>query len=136
MYNEKAYSSANAGDGDGDKNIRVLRLAEIYLIRAEAANELGNSAVAVSSLNMVRNRVSLASVTNTNQADVRLAIWKERRLELAFEHDRWFDLNRTGQAEAAMTANGKTYVTGRHELFPIPNDQRIQTPEMTQNPGY
>ena len=136
VYNEKAYSSANAGAGDGDKNIRVLRLAEIYLIRAEAANELGNSSVALSSLNMVRNRVNLADVTTTNQNDLRLAIWKERRLELAFEHDRWFDLNRTGQAEAAMTANGKQYVTGRHELFPIPNDQLIQTPEMTQNPGY
>lgn len=136
MYNEKAYSSANAGSGDGDKNIRVLRLAEIYLIRAEAANELGNSGVAVSSLNMVRNRVSLPSVTTTNQGDLRTAIWKERRLELAFEHDRWFDLNRTGQASAAMAAHGKTYVAGRHELFPIPNDQLIQTPEMTQNPGY
>lgn len=136
MYNEKAYSSANAGAGDGDKNIRVLRLAEIYLIRAEAANELGNSAVAVSSLNMVRTRVNLPSVTTTVQGDLRTAIWKERRLELAFEHDRWFDLVRTGQAPAAMAANGKTFEVGKHELFPIPNDQIIQTPAMTQNPGY
>lgn len=136
MYNEKAYSSANAGDDDGDKNIRVLRLAEIYLIRAEAANELGNTGVALPSLNAVRNRVNLADVTTTNQNDLRIAIWKERRLELAFEHDRWFDLNRTGQAEAAMTAHGKQFVTGRHELFPIPNDQLIQTPGMTQNQGY
>ena len=52
------------------------------------------------------------------------------------EHDRWFDLNRTGQAQAAMAADGKTFVTGKHELFPIPNNQLVQTPEMTQNPGY
>lgn len=136
MYNEKAYSSANAGAGDGDKNIRVLRLGEIYLIRAEAANELGNSSVAVSSLNTVRNRVNLEDVTTTNQGELRTAIWKERRLELAFEHDRWFDLIRTGQAPTAMAADGKTFVVGKHELFPIPNDQLIQTPAMTQNPGY
>ena len=43
---------------------------------------------------------------------------------------------RTGQAKAMMAANGKTFVTGKHELFPIPNDQLIQTPSMTQNPGW
>ncbi|NBL64242.1 RagB/SusD family nutrient uptake outer membrane protein [Flavobacterium sp. NST-5] len=136
MYNEKAYSSANLGDGDGDKNIRVLRLAEIYLIHAEAANELNNTGVAVASLNLVRNRVNLGVTPATTQADIRLAIWKERRLELAFEHDRWFDLIRTGQAPAAMAANGKQFIVGRHELFPIPNNQLIQTPGMTQNPDY
>ena len=47
-YNEKAYSSANAGEGDGDKNIRVLRFAEVLLIRAEALNELGQSGDALS----------------------------------------------------------------------------------------
>lgn len=135
-YNEKAYSSANAGAGDGDKNIRVLRLAEIYLIKAEAANELGNSSEALAALNVVRARVSLPEVTATAQVELRNRIWKERRLELAFEHDRWFDLVRTGQAAAAMQANGKTFVVGKHELFPIPNLQINQTPTMTQNPGY
>lgn len=135
MYNEKAYSSANAGAGDGDKNIRVLRLAEIYLIHAEAANELGNTAAALASLNMVRERVNLEPVTGAG-TDLRNLIWKERRLELAFEHDRWFDLIRTGQAQAAMAAAGKTFIVGTHELFPIPYNQLIQTPEMTQNPGY
>lgn len=136
MYNEKAYSSANLGAADGDKNIRVLRLAEIYLIKAEAANELNDQATAREALNEVRDRVNLGFVTLTDQAQLRVAIWKERRLELAFEHDRWFDLIRTGQAEAAMTADGKTFVVGRHELFPIPNNQLIQTPGMVPNPGY
>ena len=134
MYNEKAYSSANAGAGDGDKNIRVLRLAEIYLIAAEAANELGNTDAALTNLNVVRGRVHLGEITNT--ANLRQAIWNERRLELAFEHDRWFDLVRTGQAAAAMEAAGKTFIVGTHELFPIPYDQLIQTPTMSQNPNY
>lgn len=135
-YNEKAYSSSNAGQSDGDKNIRVLRYAEVLLIRAEALNELGQTSAALAPLNQVRTRVSLPAVTSTDQGTVRQAIWTERRLELAMEHDRWFDLNRTGQAQAAMAADGKTFVTGKHELFPIPNNQLVQTPEMTQNPGY
>lgn len=136
MYNEKAYSSANLGTSDGDKNVRILRFAEILLIHAEAANELGDANTALSSLNQVRNRVGLSEVTMTGQVELRQAIWKERRLELAFEHDRWFDLIRTGQAGEVMRAHGKPFEDGKHELFPIPNDQLIQTPEMTQNPGW
>lgn len=136
MYNYKAYSSANKGADDTDKNIRYLRLGEIYLIQAEAANELGLTSEALSALNVIRDRVDLPAETTTDQAELRRAIWKERRLELAFEHDRWADLIRTGQAQEAMTANGKTFVVGKHELFPIPNQQLIDTPEMTQNPNW
>lgn len=135
-YSEKAYSSANAGQSDGDKNIRVLRYAEVLLIRAEALNELGQTSAALAPLNLVRSRVELPAVTSTDQGTVRQAIWTERRLELAMEHDRWFDLVRTGQAESAMAADGKTFIVGKHELFPIPNNQLVQTPEMGQNPGY
>lgn len=130
MYNEKAYSSANLGAGDGDKNVRILRYAEVLLIRAEAATYVGGDAAGP--LNQVRARVNLAPITSPTVQD----IWKERRLEFAFEHDRWFDLVRTGQAQAAMAANGKAFIVGKHELFPIPNDQLIQTPTMTQNPGW
>lgn len=135
MYNEKAYSSANGGAGDTDKNVRYLRLGEIYLILAEASNELGNSNEALNALNTIRKRVKLAEITTTDQAQLRQLIWKERRLELAFEHDRWFDLIRTKQAKTAMAANGKTF-QDKMLLFPIPEDQRIQTPEMPQNPGW
>lgn len=136
MYNEKAYSSANAGAEDTDKNIRYLRLGEVYLILAEAANELGRTGEAQTALNTVRARVKLNPVTTGDQAQLRQAIWKERRLELAFEHDRWFDLVRTGQAGPVMRALGKPYVDGKNNLFPIPENQRIQTPAMTQNPGW
>ena len=135
MYNEKAYSSANGGAADGDKNVRYLRLGEIYLILAEAANEVGNSNEALEALNTIRTRVKLPKITTTDQTQLRQLIWKERRLELAFEHDRWFDLVRTQQAKTAMTANGKTFQDKMY-LFPIPENQRIQTPEMPQNPGW
>ncbi len=136
MYNEKAYSSANAGNNDTDKNIRVIRFAEVLLIRAEALNELGRSSEAIIPLNDVRDRVNLGAVSTTDQGELRMLIWKERRLELAMEHDRWFDLIRTGQAGDVMRAHGKPFIDGKHELFPIPNDQRIQTPDMTQNPQW
>jgi hypothetical protein len=136
MYNYKAYSSANKGADDTDKNIRYLRLGEIYLIQAEAANELGLTSQALTALNTIRDRVDLPAVTTTDQSELRRAIWKERRLELAFEHDRWFDLVRTGEAQGAMAANDKIFIVGKHELFPIPNQQMIDTPEMTQNPNW
>ena len=136
-YNFKCYSSNYTGADDSDANIRYLRFAEVLLIKAEASNELGQTAAAVGFLNQVRNRAGLANTTATSQADIRTAIWKERRLELAFEHDRWFDLNRTGQAAAAMAANGKTFITGKHELFPIPQSFIDESKGLSaQNPGY
>ncbi len=136
MYNLKAYSSAAPGATYSDKNIRYLRLGEIYLIQAEAANELGKTAEALTAVNQIRTRAHLTGITLTAKDDLRKAIWHERRLELAFEHDRWFDLVRTGQAKAAMALDGKTFVEGKHELFPIPNQQLIETPAMKQNPNW
>lgn len=135
MYNEKAYSSANAGAGDGDKNVRVLRYAEILLIKAEAAARLGDLETAMGALNEVRERVGLEPVEGLAQQELLVKIFQERRLELAFEHDRWFDLIRTEQAPAAMATHGVEFQE-RHWLFPIPENQLIQTPSMEQNPGW
>jgi starch-binding outer membrane protein, SusD/RagB family len=138
MYNEKAYVSNTAeafnGDWETTKNIRVLRYAEVLLMQAEAANESGSGDVTVP-LNRVRNRAGLANTTATGQAALRIAIRSERRHELAFEHDRWFDLVRTGQAQAAMAANGKTFVVGKNELFPLPQKFITQAAgKSAQNP--
>ena len=140
MYNEKAYVSNTAesfnGDWETTKNIRVLRYAEVLLMQAEAANESGSGDVA-GPLNRVRNRAGLANTTATGQAALRTAIRNERRHELAFEHDRWFDLVRSGQAQTAMAADGKTFVVGKHELFPLPQKFMTQAAgKSTQNPGY
>lgn len=136
-YNYKAYSSAFTGDNDSDANIRYLRYSEVLLMKAEAMNELGQTANAAIFLNQVRNRAGLANTTAVSQSDMRTAIYKERRLELAMEHDRWFDLVRTGQAQAAMAANGKTFKVGTHEVFPVPNKFILEAKGLaTQNPGY
>lgn len=141
-YNEKAYLSRvaetfNGNDWESNKNIRVLRFAEVLLMNAEALNELGQSSAALIPLNKVRMRVSLPDVTTTDQTQLRTAIWNERRLELAFEHDRWFDLVRQGRAGQVMRAHGKSFVDGKHELFPIPQAQiEVSGGSLTQNPGY
>lgn len=144
MYNYKAYSSAFSNQEFTDTNLRYLRYAEVILMKAEALNELGQTSAAIPLINQIRHRAGLGDTPALAQTDVRKAIWKERRLEFAFEHDRWFDLVRTGQAEAAMKAdvsptfpNGKTFVVGKHELYPIPALVVQQSGGVTsQNPGY
>ena len=121
FYNYKVYSSNYTGDDFSDTNIRYLRYAEVLLMKAEALNEIGQTGAAIPFLNLIRNRAGLADTTAATQTDLRTAIRKERRLELALEHDRWFDLVRTGQAQSAMAANGKTFVVGKHEVFPLPS---------------
>lgn len=138
FYNYKAYSSNYRDQASTDVNIRYLRYAEVLLIRAEAMNELGQTSAAIPFLNQVRNRAQIGSSPAVSQADVRADIWKQRRLELAFEHDRWFDLVRTGQAQAAMAADGgKVFQVGKHEVFPLPQDFIMEAGGLSQqNPNY
>jgi hypothetical protein len=136
-YNYKAYSSAYTDGWNTDANIKYLRYAEVILMKAEALNELGQTSAAIPLLNQIRTRAGLANTSATSQAAVRTAIWKERRVELAFEHDRFFDLVRTGQALSAFAADGKTFVVGKHEVFPLPQTFITQANGLSlQNPGY
>jgi SusD family/Starch-binding associating with outer membrane len=136
-YNYKAYSSTFTDAWESDVNIKYLRYAEVLLMKAEALNQLAQTSAAIPLLNQIRNRAGLANTTATSQTDVRIAIWKERRVELAFEHDRFFDLVRTGQAEAAFAADGKTFVVGKHELFPLPQAFINEAKGLSSpNPGY
>ncbi len=136
-YNYKAYSSSYTDAWESDTNIKYLRYAEVILMKAEALNELGKTSEAIPLLNQIRNRAGLANTTATSEADVRIAIWKERRVELAFEHDRFFDLVRTGQAKAAFEVDNKTFVVGKHELFPLPQSFMTQAEGISiQNPNY
>lgn len=138
-WNYKTYvpsSLNNNACGYGSiQNIRILRFADILLINAEAANELGNTAVAITNINLVRNRAQLANTTATNQTTLRTAIWQERRVELAMENDRFPDLVRTGQAATFLGPLG--FHTGKNELFPIPLRAITDSKGiLTQNPGY
>lgn len=136
-YNYKAYSSAYTDGWETDTNIKYLRYAEVVLMKAEAQNELGSTAGAIILLNQIRSRAGLAGTTAATQAAVRTAIWNERRVEMAFEHDRFFDLVRTGQAVAAFAVDGKTFVAGKHEVFPLPQSFITQAAGLSlQNPGY
>ena len=110
----------------------VIRIAELYLIRAEARaqqNELSN---ALADLNAIRARAGLAASTVVIQNDILLAIENERRIEFAFEPHRWFDLVRTGRAEAVLG------ITDPNKLvFPLPvMDVGLSKGNLPQNPGY
>ncbi|HLN94842.1 MAG TPA: RagB/SusD family nutrient uptake outer membrane protein, partial [Flavobacterium sp.] len=124
MYNQKSYvPSAQIGPGcseGSEQNIRVMRFAEILLINAEAANETGNTAQALTSLNRVRTRAGLPNVTTTDQAALRQAIWRERRAEMAMEGDRFWDVIRQGRGTEVFGPLG--FVAGKHEVFPIPQE--------------
>ena len=135
-YNQKAYvsktmESFNGQDWESNKNVRILRYAEVLLMNAEAALKVGGDAK--TPLNEVRERAGLEGLNTVTQLDV----WKERRWELAFEHDRFFDLVRQGRAGEVLRAHGKNFVDGKHELFPIPQAQiDLSKGQLTQNPGY
>ena len=141
-YNYKAYVSETqetySGDADlTNKNVRGLRMGDIMLINAEAANELGNTAGAITSLNKVRNRAGLANTTTSDQSTLRTAIWNERRVELGMEHDRFYDLVRQGRAGTVLRALGKNFVDGKNEVFPIPQDEiNASGGRLKQNNGY
>jgi hypothetical protein len=138
-FNQKIYvptSLNNSACGYGSiQNIRILRFAEILLINAEAANELGNTGTAVTNLNKVRTRAQLPNTTASTQGALRTAIWHERRVELALEGDRFVDLVRTGQAATVLASYG--FKANKNEVFPIPLDAMNQSNgTYTQNPGY
>lgn len=143
-YNYKAYASENPsiepylGNRDRkQKNVRLLRYADVLLMAAEANNELGQTAMAITYLNQIRTRAGLPATTAASQTDVRNAIWKERRVELAMEHDRFFDLVRTGRAAQVMQAAGKNFVAGKNEFLPIPSLQiQLSANQLDQNQGY
>lgn len=120
----------------GSDNIIVLRLAEMYLIRAEAEANLpgGNFSSVRSDINTIRSRADLGPVEANTAVELLLAVEKERRLEFAFEGHRWFDLVRTNRAIDVLPNVTKSTQT----LFPIPSDEILtnNSPEMIQNPGY
>jgi len=145
MYNKKSYvpfSQYVSGYNEGaDQDFMVLRFADILLMNAEASNELGKPAQALLSLNKVRARARggnpavLPDVTTTDQGALRNAIWHERRVELAMEFDRFFDVIRQGRAATVFGPRG--FVAGKNEVMPIPqNEIDLSAGVLTQNPGY
>ena len=131
-YAPKAANRSSLG-GLGDLNYPndyiEIRLADTYLMEAEALVQSGGaSARAQQLLDAVRARVGLGSVTVSLPA-----IYSERRLELATEGHRFFDLVRTGQAATVLAPYG--FTAGKNEILPIPLAELTNT-QLVQNPGY
>ena len=167
----RTYPDAIDNDMRSPINNVVIRLADVYLMYAEACLKCSDPGTAKTYLEYVRAR-SRAMVTGSDDVlpafpdysipdyadgyasrqltdtdeDLELAIRHERRVELAMEGHRWFDLCRWGIAADVMAAYKASesdevraemsdFVTGKHELFPIP-DEEVRIGQLQQNPGY
>ncbi len=138
-YNYKAYHSENGFEsylGNRDykqKNLHLLRYAEVLLMNAEAGIHNGHDGQSLTELNSIRERAGLPDAAVADQD----AIWKERRVELAMEHDRFWDIVRQGRAAQVMTAAGKSFTANKNELLPIPAVQiQLSGNKLLQNNGY
>jgi hypothetical protein len=117
-------------------NQRVLRYADVLLMAAEAANELGGTANADDAetwVNMIRDRAGLPDVAFTSQVQFRDIIKKERRAEFAMEYERFFDLVRWGDAISVLGPLGYQH---KHRYYPIPQGALNDNPELVQNPEW
>ena len=139
LYNQKYLPRKGQTSGQVElnylNNFRIIRYADVLLMAAEAYNKstTANDTKAQNYLNVVRQRAfrdnlhNIAATGNT----LYLAILEERRLELAMEGERFFDLVRTGQAAAKITG----FTANKNEIFPIPQHE-VTISNLTQNPGY
>lgn len=129
--------------GTGDEYNVVLRLAEVYLIRAEARAEQKNLTGSLEDLNVIRQRAGLGPLEGLSQSALRLAIQQEYKVEMFGEWShRWLDLKRwpslQGRASRAddLLAPVKDDWQSTDVLYPIPAQQILANPALTQNPGY
>ena len=155
----KKYDHPHAIYGRTDDDWPVLRYSDVLLMLAEAINETtGPTAEALNYLNQVRQRAGIPVVNGLDKDAFRAKILHERRVELAFENWRWFDLKRTQtpdqltqflnaygaieKANPTVSRQGTPYSTGDYifqpneALYPIPNNEILVNNKLTQNPGY
>lgn len=126
-------------NNNSGRNFPLIRLADVLLMYAEAANENGKPAEAVIAINRVRARAGMpplptAQYPVSTKAQIFAAIVHERRVELAFEYHRLNDLRRWGLAESELGALG--YKSPKHRYFPIPQQELNTNPQLVQNTGY
>jgi starch-binding outer membrane protein, SusD/RagB family len=124
-------------------NVPVIRIAEMYLIRAEARARQNKITEGLADLNAVRSRANLANETATTQADLVNLVLEERKLEFAIEGHRFFDMTRTGRAvntftNLPRTTGASVYSIGSvlKYVFPIPTSEMLTNKNMAQNPAY
>ncbi|HEY6082941.1 MAG TPA: RagB/SusD family nutrient uptake outer membrane protein, partial [Chitinophagaceae bacterium] len=155
----KKYDHPHTIYGRTDDDWPVLRYADVLLMLAEAINEqTGPTQEAYDDLNKVRNRAGLASLSGLVKDTFRAAVLRERRVELAFENWRWFDLKRTQtpdelsqflnnytareKADPTVSRQGIPYSNNDYifkpymALYPIPSNEILVNNKLTQNQGY
>ncbi|WP_025761194.1 RagB/SusD family nutrient uptake outer membrane protein [Dyadobacter tibetensis] len=142
-YSKYDYAKVGSVPTNGPHNYRVLRLADVYLMYAEANYALGNESVAREYVNKVRTRARgnqpasvLPDIKSTVTGQALLdAIYHERRVELAGEGLRYWDLIRTGRAEKILGPLG--FKKGVNEVLPLPiSDIILSDGALVQNNGY
>ena len=141
-FSKKLVKTSNT-IADGGSNFVVLRLADIFLMKAESYAEQNDFINANIYLNKVKTRAGIPTVNFSTKDQLLTEIDRERRLEFVGEGHRWFDLIRTGKAISVMTShftNNPGYSTAQinahHLLMPVPQGQINTDPAIKQNPGY
>ena len=149
----KYWEEGESNPGHSDCNMHILRYSDALLMYAEALNEVGSTGQAYIYLNRVRERAFNSTdqdYSGLSQEEFRTAVWQERRLELAFEGHRWFDLVRTGRfiermkehsaLEAQLAESNKVEIAQNIKdymiLMPVPQREIDLNLLLTQNPGY
>lgn len=152
-YTRKAGAAADGNGRTTKSNYLMMRYAEVLLIGAEAANEVGQTADAVTWVNRVRARaragaagstpsVFPADITTLSKDAMRTLILEDRKWELAFEFTRWYDIARRDLGPTVFSASGlegakPSFVTARNYLFPLPANELTRNPNLLpQNAGY
>lgn len=123
---------------DKSSSVFLFRLAEQYLIRAEARLKKANPDVngAINDINVIKARAGvplLISPTNLSTADLLLEVENENRLEFAFEGHRYPDIIRTGRADVVFGALNPVYLDPRYWVVPIPTSELKNDPDLEQN---
>jgi len=154
----RTLTSEAATDNWSGKNFGLYRFAEVILWHAEALNETGSSVEAIDEINKLRLRANKISSTRVpgvisisprsygTYPEVRDVIWEERLIELCFEFERYYELNRTGRAKKQIALRNRSigdpeyvinFIEGKSERFPIPQwEIDLSGGVVNQNPGY
>ena len=138
----KKYMDPNSNGANGENNFPILRLADVYLIAAEAeARASSPTAAAYAAINTVRKRAGLPDLTPGLSKEAFIeAVLHERSWELCYEADRWYDLTRTGKFKMVANVLNSYYpsrpVQDKHRFFPIPNIEILTNSKLEQNPAW
>jgi hypothetical protein len=143
-FNKYFDPATPTSPGQSSKNTPIIRFAEVLLIYAEALNEQngGPTPEAYAAVDRVRTRAGVELLATTSQAlsqdAFREAVFEERRKELVYEYQRWFDLARRGPDYfvAKLKAAGKTNAQPKHVHFPIPQRELDLNPNLKQVPAW